>query len=168
MRRIVVAVVSTVSGLIMLFAYHTSRLGPGGSTTALAGTSGGLTDPTTSAPDPTPTPTATAGQRQRNGSTTAASPAGVSGTFTGDVANTQWGPVQVQLTVVGGKITKSEAVQHPQGTFRDEQINSYALPILSQEVVDRQSGNIDAISGATITSEGYYQSLQSALDRANL
>jgi uncharacterized protein with FMN-binding domain len=166
MRRIVVAVVSTVSGLIMLFAYHTSTMGPGGSTTALGGTSGGLTDPTTSTPDPTPT--ATAGHRPRHTPSTTASPAGASGTFTGDVADTQWGPVQVRLTVVSGKITKSEAVQYPQGTFRDEQINSYALPILSQEVVDRQSGNIDAISGATITSEGYYQSLQSALDRASL
>ena len=81
---------------------------------------------------------------------------------------TQWGPVQVQLTVAGGKITSADVLQVPSGNHRDEEINSYAVPVLNQEVVAAQNGNIDMVSGATVTSDGYIQSLQSALDRAGL
>ena len=81
---------------------------------------------------------------------------------------TRWGPMQVEITVSGGKITAAQAVQYPNGNGRDVEINSYALPVLNQEVVDRQSAQIDTISGATVTSDGYLQSLQSALDQAHL
>ncbi len=56
----------------------------------------------------------------------------------------------------------------PSGNFRDQEINSYAVPILNQEVVQAQSAQIDAVSGATVTSDGYIQSLQSAIDQAHL
>ena len=59
-------------------------------------------------------------------------------------------------------------VQYPNGNGRDEEINSYALPILVQETIDSQSASIDMVSGATVTSDGYLQSLQSALDQADL
>jgi uncharacterized protein with FMN-binding domain len=59
-------------------------------------------------------------------------------------------------------------VQYPQGTSRDTQINSTALPILNQEAVQQQSASIDTVSGATVTSGGYLQSLQSAIDQAHL
>jgi uncharacterized protein with FMN-binding domain len=59
-------------------------------------------------------------------------------------------------------------VQYPQGTNTDAQINGYALPLLDQEVVQKQSASIDTISGATVTSDGYLQSLQSAIDQAHL
>jgi uncharacterized protein with FMN-binding domain len=81
---------------------------------------------------------------------------------------TQWGPVQVQITVAGHKVTDAQAVQVPSGNGRDQEINSYAVPILNQEVVAAQSANIDMISGATVTSDGYLQSLQSAFDKAGL
>jgi uncharacterized protein with FMN-binding domain len=84
------------------------------------------------------------------------------------VANTQWGPVQVQLTVSGGKITKVNVLQYPNGNPKDGEINDYALPILTKETVDKQSASIDMVSGATVTSTGYIQSLQSAVDQANL
>jgi uncharacterized protein with FMN-binding domain len=87
---------------------------------------------------------------------------------TGSIANTQWGPVQVQLTVNDGSITKVAVVQYPNGNSRDAEINSYALPILIRETVNAQSASIDMVSGATITSTGYAQSLQSALDQAGL
>ena len=87
-------------------------------------------------------------------------------TVTGDVAQTRWGPVQVQLTTDGsGTITKVEVVQYPSGNGMDEQINSYALPRLVQATLDAQSANIDMVSGATVTSDGYLRSLQSALDQ---
>jgi uncharacterized protein with FMN-binding domain len=87
---------------------------------------------------------------------------------TGTVAQTRWGPVQVQLTVDGGTITSVSVLQYPSGNGTDQQINSYALPILVQETVDAQSSDIDMVSGATVTSEGYLESLQSALDSAGL
>ncbi|MET8894417.1 FMN-binding protein, partial [Streptomyces albogriseolus] len=86
-------------------------------------------------------------------------------TVTGDVAQTQYGPVQVRITVNGGKVTKAEAVQAPKGGQSD-QITSNAVPRLNQAAVQTQSADIDAVSGATYTSNGYKQSLQSALDKA--
>jgi uncharacterized protein with FMN-binding domain len=91
-----------------------------------------------------------------------------SATFTGEVADTRWGPVQVRITVQGGKVTTSEAVQYPDENRRDTQISGEALPILSQQAVQEQSASIDTVSGATVTSDGYRQSLQSAIDQAHL
>jgi uncharacterized protein with FMN-binding domain len=76
--------------------------------------------------------------------------------------------VQVQITVADGKITAAEAVQYPTNNGKDQQINAYAVPKLNQEVTAAQSASIDAVSGATVTSDGYIQSLQSAIDQANL
>ncbi|MFH9008385.1 FMN-binding protein [Streptomyces afghaniensis] len=86
-------------------------------------------------------------------------------TLTGDVAQTQYGPVQVRVTVAGGKITKAEAVQAPKGG-RSDQITASSVPRLNQAAVAAGSAEIDAVSGATYTSAGYKQSLQSALDKA--
>ncbi|TCC21672.1 FMN-binding protein [Kribbella sindirgiensis] len=86
---------------------------------------------------------------------------------TGGVVDTQYGPVQVEITVRGGRITRSHAVQHPSGDGRTDQINSFAVPQLDHETVTVQSARIDTVSGATFTSEGYRQSLQSALDAAH-
>ncbi|QCD54843.1 FMN-binding protein [Streptomyces hawaiiensis] len=86
-------------------------------------------------------------------------------TLTGDVAQTQYGPVQVRVTVAGGKITKAEAVQAPKGG-RSDQITSSSVPRLNQAAVAAGTADIDAVSGATYTSAGYKKSLQSALDKA--
>ena len=67
-----------------------------------------------------------------------------------------------------GKITASESLQVPWSNRRDQEINSYAVPVLNQEAVGPQNANIDMVSGATFTSDGYIQSLQSAIDQANL
>ncbi|WP_343061626.1 FMN-binding protein [Nocardioides luti] len=88
--------------------------------------------------------------------------------MTGDTVNTQWGPVQVQLTIQDGTITQVSVPVYPSGNGRDQEINSYALPILVQDTLDAQSANISMVSGATVTSTGYLQSLQSALDQASL
>jgi uncharacterized protein with FMN-binding domain len=89
-------------------------------------------------------------------------------TVTGSVVQTQWGPVQVQITVRGGTITTVKVLQYPSGNQRDVEIANYALPILIQETTQNQSAQIDMVSGATFTSDGYIQSLQSALDQAGL
>lgn len=97
----------------------------------------------------------------------AAPPAGGS-TVTGAVAQTRWGPVQVRLTLAGGKVTAVDVVQYPNGNNRDREINDDALPVLVQETLSAQNAGIDMVSGATVTSTGYVQSLQSALDQAGL
>jgi uncharacterized protein with FMN-binding domain len=86
----------------------------------------------------------------------------------GSPGDTPFGPVQVQLTIKAGKIVSASAIVFPQGSGRDQEINAYAIPILQQETVAAQSAQIDSVSGATYTSGGYQQSLQSALDAAHL
>ena len=81
---------------------------------------------------------------------------------------TRWGPVQVQITVAGNRITDVTLLQVPDANERDVRINSAAVPVLTQETIEAQSADIDSVSGATYTSEGYTTSLQSALDQAGL
>jgi uncharacterized protein with FMN-binding domain len=105
--------------------------------------------------------------------TAAAAPAQTGGssdgtTFRGAAAQTRWGPIQVSITVNGGKITAVDVPTYPDGNNRDQEINAYALPVLKQATLSAQSADIDAVSGATVTSDGYRESLQSALDAANL
>jgi uncharacterized protein with FMN-binding domain len=165
-RKIVVALVGTVSGLIMLFSYHTS-LGGGGSV-ALAPIGTGTSTTTGSSGATTDGSGSSSPSGSSDGSSSGSSSSGSSGTVTGDTAQTRWGPVQVQITVAAGKITAVDAVQYPNGNGRDQEINSYALPVLAQEAVAAQGADIDLVSGATVTSDGYVQSLQSAIDKANL
>ena len=75
--------------------------------------------------------------------------------LTGTAVNTRYGPVQVQITVTNGKITAVNAVDYPQNDGRDQQINSYAIPQLNSEALAAQSAKIDMVSGATYTSSGY-------------
>jgi uncharacterized protein with FMN-binding domain len=157
MRRLTFAALGTVSSLVMIFAYPTSHNAAIGSsnattTTASAG-SAGSTSSTGSA-------ASTEGATTGDGTSAAK-------TYTGDAVQTQWGVVQVQITVENGKVTASDAIQHPTGGHNDG-INAYAVPILNSEAVSAQSANIDSVSGATVTSNGYTESLQSALDAAHL
>ncbi len=109
------------------------------------------------------TPTTSSGS-----SKTTTSPSSKITTYTGSVAQTRWGPVQVKITVQVGKITKVTVLQQPNGNPRDVEINNQALPILIDETVNAQSANIDMVSGATVTSDGYVRSLQAALDEAGI
>ena len=86
---------------------------------------------------------------------------------TGDAVNTRFGPVQVRITVANGRMTAVQAIVYPQENSRDQEINSYAIPQLNAEAAQAGNANIDMVSGATYTSDGYINSLQSALDRIN-
>jgi uncharacterized protein with FMN-binding domain len=88
------------------------------------------------------------------------------GTFDGDVIGTRWGPVQVAVTIANGKITNVTTLASPNDKQKSISINNRATPILRSEALSVQSANIDSVSGATYTSEGYASSLQSALDQA--
>ncbi len=74
----------------------------------------------------------------------------------------------MEITVADKKITKVDVVEYPQNNPRDVEINDYAVPALVQETLDAQSAQIDMVSGATVTSGGYLESLQAALDKAGM
>ncbi|HEX4397543.1 MAG TPA: FMN-binding protein [Trebonia sp.] len=84
--------------------------------------------------------------------------------ITGNVANTAYGPVQVQVVLATSKIVKVNLLEQPESTSRDLQIGQFAFPKLIGETLSAQSARIDSVSGATYTSGGYIKSLQSALD----
>ncbi|MER5196561.1 FMN-binding protein [Streptomyces sp. NPDC002755] len=140
LRRVVLATAATVSGIVLLLSLKPSS-DPGAAQAAGAGAAA-------------------------QGAAQGGSGAVVSGTMTGDAAQTQYGAVQVRITVVNNKITKSEAVQAPKGGTSDQK-TALAVPKLNADVVAKQSPDIDTVSGATYTSEGYKKSLQSAIDKAN-
>ena len=128
-------------------------------TTGTTGGSTGTGSSTGSATAATPAPAA--------GTTTQAA-AGVSGTFTGASASTRFGDVQVQITVADGTITDVAALQLTDRDQKSVQISNRAAPVLRQEVLTAQSANVQNVSGATYTTDGYLTSLQSALDQAGL
>lgn len=142
MRRVLLAIVSTVASLVVLLGFKTHSV-----TSATAATSGSATTPSSSSGSGSSSSTGTK-------------------TVTGDAADTRYGPVQVKITITNGKVTAVQAVDYPMNDPRDQEINSYAIPQLNSEAVSAGSAQIDTVSGATYTSEGYITSLQSALDKA--
>jgi uncharacterized protein with FMN-binding domain len=88
------------------------------------------------------------------------------GQFTGDVTDAYWGNVQVEAVIQQGKITDVQFLDYPHDRRTSQFINSQAMPWLMQEAIQAQSANVNIISGATLTSEAFIQSLQSALTRA--
>ena len=193
MRRAVVVLGTTAAGLAALFSYKshvagvavasTSPVTPAVSASpmtslngsALAASASASPSPSKSAtkksrpkptltPTPTPTtPTAAPPSQQPAAPAKSSAPAGPSGTFTGPDENTQYGDVQVQITVANGKITAANDIQQP-----SDNTASQAVPQLNQEVLTAQSASIQAVSGATYTSQGYIGSLQQAVNKAGL
>ena len=168
MRKVAGALLATAAGLIALLSFKshtpaaTSALtaaegsGSGSGTSALNGPGSGPS----AAPTPSPgasSPAAPSGART-----------GKNGTFTGAAADTMYGPVQVRVTLAAGKITHVDVLQVPDNGRYEAEIVADALPILQSEALSAQSANIDIVSGATYTSQGYAQSLQSALNQAGI
>jgi uncharacterized protein with FMN-binding domain len=160
-RRITYWTVATVVILILLFSYRTSLSGP---TTAHVVANGAQPPGVVPGPSAPSSPSSGASTPPRTGSQTPRSGAVV---VNGSVVDTVWGPVQVQVHISGRKITDVTTLIYPTGTGRDQEINSYALPILRREVLAAQSARVSGVSGATYTSGGYLQSLQAALDAAH-
>jgi uncharacterized protein with FMN-binding domain len=88
------------------------------------------------------------------------------GTYTGPQIDAQFGLVQVQAVIQNGKIADVQVLQYPSDRRTSVRINNVALPWLKQEVIQSQTANVDLVTGATLTSEAYEMSLQSALDQA--
>ncbi len=152
MRRIIIALASTISGLVLLFSWPTSLNHPVGTTNG-TGTTGTATG---------------TGSTAGSAGTATATPSASPQTFTGATASTRYGNVTVRISVSGGALTDATAIEFPSSNRQDQQINNYAIPILSSEAVKAGNAHISMVSGATFTSRGYIQSLQDALDQAGL
>lgn len=173
MKKIVYAVLATVTGLVLLFSYRTSleAVAPaaGGTSAPAKSTSGSGTSASGSG-----TATGSSGAASGSGASTSSGSSSATssssglkdGSFTGQAVDTRYGAVQVAITVSGGRITDVSVPQYPNSERRDQEINTQALPILVSETKSAQSAQIDMVSGATFTSDGYTQSLQSAIDQA--
>ncbi len=88
------------------------------------------------------------------------------GTYTGGSVNVYYGNVQVAAVISGGKLTNIKILQYPNTHAASVYINQQAMPYLIQEALSAQSASVNLISGATFTSEGFQQSLASALTQA--
>lgn len=143
--RIALATAATASGVLALLALKPHAVPPAAAAAPVP---------------PAPASTTPAGPTATGGAT---------GTRTvdGDPVRTRYGPVQVRATLTDGRLTAVDVLQVPQSNGRDREIASFSVPQLTQEALAAQSAQIDTVSGATYTSEGYVQSLQSALDRAH-
>jgi uncharacterized protein with FMN-binding domain len=130
------------------------------------------TSPTVSSPTASESPAAAppkstaTSTSTRNTDKTSAAPA--TQTVTGNAVSTKYGPVQVEITLSGEKITEASAVQCPSELPRSQELCATAVPQLNDQAIATQSADIDAVSGATYTSEGYIGSLQSAIDAAGI
>jgi uncharacterized protein with FMN-binding domain len=153
MRRVILAVTGTIAGLVALLSFKSHS--PTVPVAATSGTNGGSSTSSSSSS------TAVPGEFQSGVGTLTAGET----TVTGHVANTVYGPVQVELVVKNSKIVKVAVLQQPTNTIHDIQIGQFAFPNLIKETLTAQSAKIDAVSGASYTSAGYIASLQSAVDR---
>ena len=165
MRRVILAVTGTIAGLVALLSFK-SHL-PSSPVAATTGGSGG----SSASSSPSAAPSSKGGGQTEvvpgafpQGSIASNLPAGETA-VDGNVANTAYGPVQIQLIERNGKIVKVAVLKQPTNTLHDIQIGVAAFPKLISETLAAQNGKIDAVSGATYTSAGYIQSLQSALDK---
>jgi uncharacterized protein with FMN-binding domain len=168
MKRLILTVTGTAAGVAALLSFKTqthplANAGPLPSAGA-AGSSA------TTAPAATSSGGGTASAGTGGTSSSATGSTGTTGSapksYTGRAVTTRYGVVQVKVTVADGKITDVAFVQLTAFDGHSQQINSAAAPQLLQETLRQQSSRVDTVSGATYTSDGYRESVQSALDQA--
>ena len=149
MKRIVYAVLATLSGLVLLFSYRTSldAVDPMAATEPAASSGTAVSAPATGASDDESqegddesesddaddagSGSGSGSTSTQSGGSTSSSASGlVDGTYTGASADTRYGPVQVQISVSGGAITDVQVLDYPASNSKDRQINQRALPVL--------------------------------------
>ena len=165
MRRVILAVTGTIAGLVALLSFKSHV--PSVPVAATTGGSGGSSSSSTSSSPSSSSPggqTTTVPGEFPQGSLASKLTAGETA-VDGKPANTAYGPVQIQLIEQNSKIVKVAVLVQPANTLHDIQIGAFAFPKLISETLAAQNGKIDAVSGASYTSAGYIQSLQSALDK---
>ncbi len=161
MRRITLLITSTLAAVILLFSYRTSTRGTHTATTAAPP---GIVTGDAQTPDTTTSKTGSHPTKKASPKPTTIT---ITITINGPTSQTRYGPVQIQVTITGKKITAVKTLQHPSDDNRSIQIAADALPQLRAETLTAQSAQINSVSGATYTSEGYQRSLQGALDLAH-
>ena len=169
-RRAVILLTGTAAAVASVLAYHPPQLSPVASNSlpipeSQTPTNSNQSAPTTSMPttgsstggNTAPTPTAPT-QSQT-----------ISGVFTGNVTQTKWGPVQVEITVKNGSITAASALQFPDGDQRSLSISQQAIPYLIEQTLGVVSASqVQGVTQATYTSNGWRTSLVSALKKAGI
>ena len=160
MRRVILAITGTIAGLVALLSFKSHV--PSTPVAATTGGTGGTSSSSSSSSGGGQTEVVPGAFPQ--GSIAGNLPAGETA-VDGKVASTAYGPVQIQLIEKNSKIVKVAVLVQPTNTLHDVQIGEFAFPKLISETLAAQNGKIDAVSGATYTSAGYIQSLQSALDK---
>jgi uncharacterized protein with FMN-binding domain len=195
MRRFVAVFVATVAGLVVLLSFKSapakaprpaalSGTTPEASSSAAASSAAASSAPPSSAAPGSAAPGSTAPGSTAPSSAAPSSAAPSSAATTAPSASStttktvtgsavtvsegrrSFGVVQVRLTLTNGKITAATAVQEPEDDSHSAEISQFSIPVLSREVLSAQSASIDAVSGATYTSDAYAQSVQAALDAA--
>ncbi|MGH2502058.1 MAG: FMN-binding protein [Ktedonobacterales bacterium] len=149
-KKVIVA--ALIVGVFILYSLMHMRSGLAAAPPSTDTTGGAPT--TTTASGPASSSGAPAGSAYKNGS------------YTGSVADAQWGYIQVKAVIAGGKITDVQFLQYPNERQRSVEINGYADPQLTQEAIQAQSAQVDIITGATDSSEAFMQSLSDALSQA--
>jgi len=184
MRRAPIVMVATAAGIAGVLSFHTTsaRLAvgsiPGASATApssstTAGSSGGRsTSGASPPPQPKPNPPSTGTPQTTSPTVPPTTPTTAPSTSrhaTGSSVNYNYGVLSVSVTVTGKKISKiGIASLDDGGNFRSQSIDQQSIPILEQQALQAQSANIQGVSGASYTSAGFQQSLQSALSQLGL
>jgi len=154
-KRAITAVVATVAGVLWLVTFRvTPHARPVAS--APANQPPPAQDPVADAPAPAATPRPTPANRPADG------------TFTGPTIPTRYGDVQVRIAVSGGRLADVSVLRMPDDRARSAEITQYVTPVLRSEAIQAQSARIDVISGATLTSEAYAESLDAALRQDHL
>ncbi len=123
--------------------------------------------PAASSASNVPTPDPNSAQLPASSASSAGQGAYKDGTYTGPQVDVNYGLVQVQATIQHGRITGVQFLEYPNDRRTSVRINTIAMPYLQQEALQAQSANVDIISGATLTSEGFSMSLESALSSAH-
>lgn len=161
MKRSPIVLSATVAGLAATLAFN-----PHKPATATATQSASTTSASTPSQSASASGTTTSGSSGSPGASSSSSTSSAPKSATSDAIDTQYGPIQLKVTVANGKIKSIEALEAPSNDPKSQSINAYAVPQLTQSALSRQDGTVDAVSGATFTSHGYASALQSALDKA--
>ncbi len=157
MKKFIVAISIIGAFILYSFVYHSNTVAlvpttnPTKSNSSTSTPVAGATPTTVGA---APTTSTTSGALYKNGS------------YTGSVADAQWGNIQVKAIIQNGKITDVQFLQYPNDRNRSIEINNYADPQLTSEAIQAQSAQVDVISGATDSSDAFIQSLTDALSQA--
>lgn len=179
MRRSATVTVTSVStimlgagwaaGLIAAATYQAGEAGLDATSTAAGAATGPASSPATpsAAPSATADPSASA-TASASPTPTETTPAGVTGTFDGALVRTGEGDFQAQIVVTDGTISAVNVLVGGDSRRDSVRINERALPTLQERVLSAQTWNVEGISGASYTVQGFLASVADAMSQAGL